>query len=111
MDVLDPSIINEYVEKLRRGRMDKLIITVAVTGSLPTKQITPHVPITPHEIVRDGIACEAAGASVIHIHARDPRDESPATDLGLFEKICSGIKVGNQPDYPDFNRWAGRNGL
>lgn len=73
--------------------MDKLIITVAVTGSLPTKQITPHVPITPHEIVRDGIACEAAGASVIHIHARDPRDESPATDLGIFEKICSGIKV------------------
>lgn len=73
--------------------MDKLIITVAVTGSLPTKRITPHVPITPQEIVQDGMACEAAGASVIHIHARDPRDESPATDLGLFEKICSGIRA------------------
>jgi 3-keto-5-aminohexanoate cleavage enzyme len=73
--------------------MDKLIITVAVTGSLPTKQVTPHVPITPEEIVRDGIACEAAGASVIHLHARDPEDESPATDLALFEAICNGIKT------------------
>lgn len=73
--------------------MDKLIITVAVTGSLPTKLVTPHVPITPEEIVRDGIACEAAGASVIHLHARDPQDESPATDFTLFESMCHGIQT------------------
>lgn len=73
--------------------MDKLIITAAVTGSLPTKQMTPHVPITPEEIVRDGMACEAAGASVIHLHARDPRDESPASDYALFEAICQGIRA------------------
>jgi len=73
--------------------MEKLIITAAVTGSLPTKRITPHVPITPEEIVQDGIACEAAGASIIHIHARDPRDESPSTDAALFESICSGIRT------------------
>ena len=73
--------------------MDKLIITVAVTGSLPTKRVTPHVPITPEEIVRDGIACEAAGASVIHLHARDPQDESPATDFAIFESICHGIQT------------------
>ena len=73
--------------------MDKLIITVAVTGSLPTKRVTPHVPITPEEIVRDGIACEAVGASVIHLHARDPQDESPATDFAIFESICLGIQT------------------
>ena len=73
--------------------MDKLIITVAVTGSLPTKRMTPHVPITPGEIVRDGIACEAAGASLIHLHARNPQDESPATDFALFESICNGIQA------------------
>jgi 3-keto-5-aminohexanoate cleavage enzyme len=73
--------------------MDKLIITVAVTGSLPTKQITPHVPITPEEIVRDGMACEAAGASIIHIHARDPQDESPSTDTALFDSIHRGIRA------------------
>ncbi len=72
--------------------MEKLIITVAVTGSLPTKGVTPHVPITPEEIVQAGIACEAAGASVIHIHARNPKDESPATDFSLFEAICRGIR-------------------
>ncbi len=72
--------------------MDKLIITAAVTGSLPTRRMTPHVPITPEEIVRDGMACEAAGASVIHLHARDPRDESPASDYALFEAICQGIR-------------------
>jgi len=73
--------------------MDKLIITAAVTGSLPTKRVTPHVPISPEEIVRDGIACEAAGASVIHLHARDPRDESPTTDFAIFESICHGIQA------------------
>ena len=72
--------------------MDKLIITVAVTGSLPTKRVTPHVPITPEEIVRDGIVCEAAGASLIHLHARNPKDESPATDYAVFESICQGIQ-------------------
>jgi 3-keto-5-aminohexanoate cleavage enzyme len=72
--------------------MEKLIITVAVTGSLPTRRITPHVPITPDEIVRDGVACEAAGASIIHIHARDPQDESPSTDTALFDSICRGIR-------------------
>lgn len=73
--------------------MDKLIITVAVTGSLPTKRITPHVPITPEEIVQAAIACEASGASVIHIHARNPEDESPATDFALFDEIYRGIKA------------------
>lgn len=72
--------------------MEKLIITVAVTGSLPTKRLTPHVPITPEEIVKNGIACEAAGASIIHIHARNPQNESPATDYYLFEEIISGIR-------------------
>jgi 3-keto-5-aminohexanoate cleavage enzyme len=59
---------------------------------LPTKRITPHVPITPEEIVADGMACEAAGASLIHIHARDPQDESASTDLGVFDSICRGIR-------------------
>lgn len=72
--------------------MEKLIITVTVTGSLPTKRLTPHVPITPLEIVTDGIACEAAGASIIHIHARHPQNESPATDYFLFEEIIDGIR-------------------
>lgn len=72
--------------------MDKLIITVAPTGSLPTRQKTPHVPLHPEEIIETGIRCEAAGASIIHIHARNPVDESPSTDYRIFEEIYSGLK-------------------
>lgn len=72
--------------------MQKLIITVAPTGSIPTKKITPRVPITPEEIVETGIRCEAAGASIIHVHARNPKDESASTDYGIFEEIASGLK-------------------
>jgi 3-keto-5-aminohexanoate cleavage enzyme len=73
--------------------MEKLIITAAVTGSLPTRARTPHVPITPAEIVEAGVRCEQAGAAVIHVHARNPQDESPSTDVRLFEEIYPGLKA------------------
>jgi uncharacterized protein (DUF849 family) len=72
--------------------MDKLIITVAPTGSLPTKKMTPHVPITPAEIIEEGLRCEAAGASIVHIHARNPEDESASTEFALFEEMHGGLK-------------------
>ncbi len=73
--------------------MEKLIITAAVTGSLPSKKKTPYVPITPEEIVAAGVACEQAGAAVIHVHARNPVDESPSTDFRIFEEIHRGLKA------------------
>ncbi len=72
--------------------MEKMIITVAPTGSLPTKKHTPHVPITPAEIIACAVRCEAAGASILHIHARNAADESAATDFALFEEICTGVR-------------------
>jgi 3-keto-5-aminohexanoate cleavage enzyme len=72
--------------------MEKLIITAAVTGSLPTRKKTPHVPILPAEIVEAGVRCEQAGASVIHVHARNPQDESPSTDVQIFREICAGLR-------------------
>jgi len=72
--------------------MEKLIITAAVTGSLPTKKKTPHVPIHPAEIVEAGVRCEQAGAAVIHVHARNPQDESPSTDVRIFKQIHEGLK-------------------
>jgi len=73
--------------------MEKLIITAAVTGSLPTKKKTSHVPITPAEIVEAGVRCEQAGAAVIHVHARNPQDESPSTDFQIFKEIYEGLKA------------------
>jgi len=72
--------------------MEKLIITVAPTVSVPKKKMNPHVPITPEEIIAEGIRCEAAGAALFHIHARNPADESPSPEYGLFEEIYSGLK-------------------
>lgn len=73
--------------------MQKLIITVAPTGSVPTKKHTPHVPITPEEIIETGIRCEAAGAAIIHVHVRNPEDESPSSEFRLFEAVYDGLKT------------------
>lgn len=72
--------------------MENLIITAAVTGSLPTRKKTPYVPIRPEEIVDAGVRCEQAGAAVIHVHARNPQDESPSTDFQIFKEIHEGLK-------------------
>jgi len=71
--------------------MDKLIITVAPTGSMPTKEKTPHVPVTPREIVEDALRCEDKGACILHIHVRNP-DESPSDDPELFAEVVEKLK-------------------
>lgn len=71
--------------------MEKTIITVAPTGSVPTKSNNPNVPISPDEIIQTGILCEKAGASIIHIHARNPADETASTDFQIFEEIYQGL--------------------
>ena len=56
--------------------MDPLIINAAITGMIPMKKDTPHVPIHPDEIIADAKRCRDAGATIIHLHARDV-DETP----------------------------------
>ncbi|HXU57808.1 MAG TPA: 3-keto-5-aminohexanoate cleavage protein, partial [Verrucomicrobiae bacterium] len=55
----------------------KVIITCAVTGSIHTPTMSPHLPITPGEIAEQSIAAAEAGAAIIHLHARDPKDGKP----------------------------------
>ncbi len=55
--------------------LEKLIITAAVTGGeYVSKATTPYVPSTVDEIVAEVVACVEAGASVVHLHAKDPSD-------------------------------------
>lgn len=54
----------------------KVIINAAITGMVPTKIDTPHVPITEDEIVRDAVACHRAGAAIVHLHIRDEKGNS-----------------------------------
>jgi len=55
--------------------MEKLVITAAVAGSQTTKEQTPFLPLTPEEIAEETYRCFNAGASMVHIHPRDPRKE------------------------------------
>lgn len=76
--------------------MEKLIITVAPTGNVPTREMTPHVPLTPEAIANNALECYRAGASVCHIHARD--DEGKPTHLrNYFEAIFKAMDATGCP--------------
>ena len=70
----------------------KVVITCAVTGAIHTPSMSPHLPITPAEIARASIEAAEAGASIIHLHARDPETGEPSPDPGLFMQFLPTIK-------------------
>jgi uncharacterized protein (DUF849 family) len=70
----------------------KVIITCAVTGSVHTPSMTPHLPITPDDIARESIDAAEAGAAIIHLHARDPKDGRPTPDPDVFMQFLPRIK-------------------
>ena len=71
--------------------MDPLIITVAGIGAEITREQQPNLPITPEEIAEDAVACRDAGASIYHLHVRDPAG-SPTMDVGTFEAALDAIR-------------------
>ena len=72
-------------------KMDKLIINVAVTGMVPGKKDSPHVPITPDEIAEDCHRCYQTGASVFHLHARDESGE-PTYRSDRYRDIITKVR-------------------
>ena len=73
----------------------KVIITCAVTGSIHTPSMSPHLPVTPAEIARGAIGAAQAGAAIVHLHARNPKDGSPSQDPGLFHEFLPQIAVAS----------------
>ncbi|MEJ5258239.1 MAG: 3-keto-5-aminohexanoate cleavage protein [Fervidobacterium sp.] len=71
--------------------MEKLIITVAVTGAEVTKQQQPNLPVTPDEIAQEVYRCWQAGASIAHIHARMP-DGTPTQSKEVYAEIKKKIQ-------------------
>ena len=69
-----------------------MIISVGITGSRITRQQTPHIPITPEEIAQSGIEAWRAGASILHIHVRDPKTGLGTQDLALFKEVADRIR-------------------
>ena len=71
----------------------KVIITCAVTGSGHTPTMSPHLPYTVEDVVAQSVAAAEAGAAVIHLHARDPKDGSPTADPAVFLEYLKAIKA------------------
>ena len=88
--------------------MDKLIITIAPTGNVPTKELNPSSPLTPLEIANDLIKCRQIGASVAHLHARNSEmqpthsrveckkvlDEIKKKEIDIITCISTGVRGG-----------------
>ena len=70
----------------------KVIITCAVTGSIHTPSMSPHLPITPQEIADAAIGAAEAGAAVVHLHARDPNTGKPDQSVDAFAPFLQVIK-------------------
>jgi uncharacterized protein (DUF849 family) len=71
----------------------KVIITCAVTGAIHTPTMSPHLPITADEIADAAIGAFEAGASIVHLHARDPRDGRPDQRPEAFAPFLKRIKA------------------
>ena len=71
---------------------EKVIITCAITGSIHTPSMSPHLPITPDQIAAEAIAAAEAGAAMVHLHARDPETGKPDQTPERFLEFLPRIK-------------------
>jgi uncharacterized protein (DUF849 family) len=76
----------------KKSSSNKVIITCAVTGGIHTPTMSEYLPITPNEIAEQAIAAAEAGASILHLHARDPNDGRPTPDPKVFMQFLPRIK-------------------
>ncbi|MER8868280.1 3-keto-5-aminohexanoate cleavage protein [Mesorhizobium sp. M0751] len=70
----------------------KVVITCAVTGSAHTPTMSPYLPITPEQIADQAIGAAAAGAAIVHFHARDPRDGRPTPDPDVYAPAIDRVR-------------------
>lgn len=75
------------------AKHDKVILTAALTGAATMKHQNPNVPYTTEEFVSEAVKCYEAGASIVHIHARDPEHGIPTADLDVLGAIVEGIRA------------------
>jgi len=74
------------------ARTGKVVITCAVTGSIHTPTMSPFLPLTPDEVAAQAIEAAEAGAAILHLHARDPKDGRPTPDPAVFMQFLPRIK-------------------
>src|SRR5688572_33324477 len=72
---------------------DKVIISCAVTGSIHTPSMSPHLPVTPADIATQAIEAAHAGAAILHLHARTEGEGRPTGEPAAYLKFLPQIKA------------------
>jgi uncharacterized protein (DUF849 family) len=75
---------------------NKVVISCAITGNLTKPEQSPYLPITPAQIADSALEAAEAGASVAHIHVRDPETGQPSMDFDLYREVCDRIRTKNR---------------
>ncbi|WP_053187567.1 3-keto-5-aminohexanoate cleavage protein [Pseudomonas thivervalensis] len=70
---------------------NKVIISCAVTGAIHTPTMSEYLPVTPEQIIAQSVEAAEAGAAILHLHARDPRDGRPSADPAIFRQFVPEI--------------------
>ncbi len=78
---------------MQGGELVDLIVNFAPTGMIPTREMTPHVPISVTEIVEDVHRAVEIGISMVHLHARDEVTGEPTYRAEVYEIIIAGIRL------------------
>lgn len=73
-------------------KVPKVILQVAVTGLDTVPSQSPYIPITPDEIAEECHKCWEAGASMVHLHTRDPKNGGPTVSLDVWEELLTKVK-------------------
>jgi uncharacterized protein (DUF849 family) len=71
---------------------NKVIISCAITGSIHTPTMSDALPVTPDQIAEQAIGAAEAGAAILHLHARDPKDGKPTADPKIYMQFLPRIK-------------------
>ncbi len=74
----------------------KVIISCAITGSIHTPSMSPHLPVTASEIAQSALAAADAGAAIVHLHARNEQDGRPDQTAAAFEPFLRVIKQASE---------------
>src|SRR6201991_1885477 len=89
-------LATEGISRMATNSPHKVIITCAITGNLTRPEQSPHLPITPQQIADSALEAAEAGASIAHIHVRDPETGRPSMEIDLYRDVMDRIRSRNR---------------
>jgi len=79
-----------------KAMSNKRILNCSITGAIHSPTMSDYLPYKTEDIAQQAIDAANAGATAVHIHARDPQDGRPSPDLEIYDKILSTIRAANK---------------